>query len=339
MSSRYTCINCNYATDNCFDFKKHTQTMKHVKRMKSVNQTALVCTICDEYKTCNKSHLTRHAKSCIQRNKKQHAAAKGDEKPVKEQAAAAISNEVLERIVDVQSILADTMVEVKSRIQSLEALCTSDQKLKLCTTDMDSIVSVIKETVSQLTPTVINNVNNGTIDNRMNINVFLNEHCKDAMNIMDFVKSIQLRHSDLDKFASLGYVNAMSNIMVNELNNLPLTQRPLHCTDVRRSTLHIKHDDAWHKEEKDSAILLRAIKTLRRLCNNMAYERFPRPSQIVENSVQDFLYTKIISEVTGGRGANNNDVYEKRNQKIVTSVCKSVKLNKTDMLSIKNAVP
>ena len=333
MTEMYHCKCCDYNTDHAYNYDKHLRTLKHAKNIPRKQTTPFGCTICESYTTINKSNYTRHVKACIKREKqdKLEQDIKLAACPVQDAASStSVSTEVLERIVDVQSKLVDRLNTIEQNL----ALCHTEQKI-----DIDSIVSVIKETVSQLKPTVIHNVNNGTIDNRMNINVFLNEHCKDAMNIMDFVKSIQLRHSDLDKFASLGYVNAMSNIMVNELNNLPLTQRPLHCTDVRRSTLHIKHDDAWHKEEKDSAILLRAIKTLRRLCNNMAYERFPRPSQIVENSVQDYLYTKIISEVTGGRGANNNDVYEKRNQKIVTSVCKSVKLNKTDMLSIKNAVP
>ena len=95
-------------------------------------------------------------------------------------------------------------------------------------------------------------VNNNTINNnqKFNINVFLNERCKNAINFSDFIDNIQLSHEDLENNAQLGFVQGMTKIITDHLNQLTLYERPLHCTDKKRETLYIRDEDAWNKEKE-----------------------------------------------------------------------------------------
>ena len=109
--------------------------------------------------------------------------------------------------------------------------------------------------------------NNNTINNnqKFNINVFLNEQCKDAINFSDFIENIQLSHEDLRNNAQLGFVQGMTKIINDNLNQLTLYQRPLHCTDKKRETMYIRDEDAWNKEkEKAKKKIFEGIQELSR---------------------------------------------------------------------------
>jgi len=106
------------------------------------------------------------------------------------------------------------------------------------------------------------NSNNNTINKTFNLNFFLNEECKNAINISDFVNSIQIQLSDLEKMGQIGYVEGISNIIVNNLKELDVNQRPIHCTDVKREVLYIKDEDKWEKEKDDKDKIRKVIKTV-----------------------------------------------------------------------------
>jgi hypothetical protein len=104
-----------------------------------------------------------------------------------------------------------------------------------------------------------NSHNNHSNNKTFNLQVFLNETCKDAMNITDFVESIKLQLPDLEKFAEIGYVEGISNIISSNLKTLDVTQRPVHCTDKKRETMYIKDDNEWKKEDENKSKLRKAI--------------------------------------------------------------------------------
>ena len=117
-------------------------------------------------------------------------------------------------------------------------------------TDMKSMMmEVIKNGTTNTNITHTNSHNKA-----FNLNFFLNETCKDAMNIMDFVESIQLQVSDLEAVGELGYVEGISNIIVKNLKDLDVTQRPVHCTDKKRETMYVKDADKWEKDEHTSIL-------------------------------------------------------------------------------------
>ena len=111
-----------------------------------------------------------------------------------------------------------------------------------------------------------NNNNNNTTNSHnkaFNLQFFLNETCKDAMNIMDFVDSIKLQLSDLERVGELGFVDGISNIIVKNLKELDVTERPIHCTDKKREVLYVKDEDKWEKDDEKNKIK----KAIKRVAN------------------------------------------------------------------------
>jgi hypothetical protein len=154
-----------------------------------------------------------------------------------------------------------------------------------------------------------------------NLNFFLNETCKDAMNIMDFVDSIKLQLSDLEKVGQIGYVEGISNIIVKNLNDLDVTERPIHCTDKKRETLYVKDEDKWEKEDEDKKKIKNVIKKVANK-NIRLLQKFKEVHPDCGKSVSKFSdqYNKIIVEAMGGSGDNDSEKEEKIIQKIAKNV-------------------
>ena len=170
-----------------------------------------------------------------------------------------------------------------------------------------------------------NTTNNTNSHNKaFNLNFFLNETCKDAMNIMDFVDSIQLQLSDLEKVGEIGYVEGISNIIVKNLKQLDITQRPVHCTDKKRETMYIKDENKWEKDESNNKIK-KAIKQVA-FKNQRLLSKFKEEHSdcVTYNSKYSDQYNKIIVESMGGSG-NNNDEKER---KIIKNILKNVVIKK-----------
>jgi hypothetical protein len=167
----------------------------------------------------------------------------------------------------------------------------------------------------------LNNNNNKTF----NLQFFLNETCKDAMNIMDFVESIKLQLSDLEKVGEIGYTQGISNIITTNLKALDVTQRPVHCTDKKRETMYIKDEDKWEKEDENKTKLRKAIKTIANK-NIKLLPQFREKNPEYKNSsskVSD-KYDKLVIEAMGGSG--DNDV--EKEDKIIHNISKNVTIDK-----------
>jgi hypothetical protein len=125
---------------------------------------------------------------------------------------------------------------------------------------MNKVIETVK-TSNTNNITANTNINNNNQTNKFNINVFLNEQCKDAMNFSDFIKNIDVSREDLENNAQLGFVGGISKIILDNLRQLSKTERPIHCTDLKRETMYIKDDDKWTKET-GPAKLNTAIQTI-----------------------------------------------------------------------------
>ena len=135
--------------------------------------------------------------------------------------------------------------------------------------DKDLIIMLVKQNTELMDILKNNNLNqanyntnslNNNNNKTFNLQFFLNETCKDAMNIMDFVDSIKLQLSDLEKVGEVGYTQGISNIITTNLKSLDVTQRPVHCTDKKRETMYIKDEDKWEKEDNNKTKLRKVIK-------------------------------------------------------------------------------
>jgi len=159
-----------------------------------------------------------------------------------------------------------------------------------------------------------------------NLQFFLNETCKDAMNIMDFVDSIQLQLSDLEKVGEIGYVEGISKIITSNLKALDVEKRPIHCTDKKREVLYIKDENKWEKEDDDKKKLRKAIKRV--ACKNQRL--LPKFKEVHPDCVKaaskfSDQYNKMIIESMGGSGDNDLEKEDKiiRNITKVTTIAKN----------------
>ena len=197
--------------------------------------------------------------------------------------------------------------------------------------DKELIVMLLKQNSqliqqnAELTKNGIKNVNNShntnSLNKTFNLQFFLNETCKDAMNIMDFVDSIKLQLTDLEKVGDIGYVEGISSIITTNLNALDVTQRPIHCTDKKRETLYIKDEDKWEKENEEKKKIRKAIKKVASK-NIMLLKNFKEAHPDCGKSASRFSdqYNKIIIESMDTNRENEN--------KIINNILKNVTIDK-----------
>ena len=173
--------------------------------------------------------------------------------------------------------------------------------------------------------TMNNSHNTNSHNKTFNLNLFLNETCKDAMNIMDFVDSIKLQVTDLERVGEVGYVEGISDIIVSNLNKLDITQRPIHCTDKKRETMYVKDAGKWEKDES-TTVIRRAIRKVTHN-NQRLLPQFKEKYPDYHNSYSSHSdkVTKVIIETMV------NNVPDKE-EKIIRNIAKSVVLDKTHSL-------
>ena len=168
------------------------------------------------------------------------------------------------------------------------------------------------------TNNITNNINN---TNTFNLNFFLNETCKDAINFKDFIESIEVSIMDLKKLGNKGYVEGISSLMINKLNELDITKRPIHSTDVKRNSIYIKDDDEWEKDEKGklmSTLWDVARKETQALANKYKTE-YPK-CETDRDSREHEEYWRIFYNAMGGKGGDIEDLQRKVVKKIVQNV-------------------
>ena len=152
-----------------------------------------------------------------------------------------------------------------------------------------------------------NTTNNTNSHNKtFNLQFFLNETCKNAMNIMDFVDSLKLQLNDLERMGEIGFVNGMSNIIIKNLQNMDITERPVHCTDQKREVIYVKDADKWDKEEDTKPKLRKAIKHIAHKNAKLIGEfKTKYPDYRTSASKISDQYNTMVIEAMGGMGSND----------------------------------
>jgi hypothetical protein len=216
----FYCENCDYRANKLSHWEEHILTKKHTNRIQTNNPVECFdCVVCD-VKCSHLSILNRHKKT------------KGHIKMISAQIFPAKDDSIIHRLISENQELRNFIIE-QSKINT----------------------DLVNKVLESNKTTVINQTNNQTNNTqKFNINVFLNEHCKDAMNLSDFVKSIEVSREDLENNAQLGFVGGVSKIILDNLKQLSINERPIHCTDIKRETMYIKDDDKWTKETSSSKL-------------------------------------------------------------------------------------
>ena len=282
---KYVCVNCDFITANKFDYCRHIKTTKHILRVSAMQHDIKsttcekkthnhICSVCNaEYK--DPSGLWRHKKKC-------------DIIPPKQpDQTLKTSSE------DMQMTLILELVKQNQEFKDL-LIQQSNQMME----QNKTMIEVAKN--SHVNHNTISNSNNNSNNKTFNLQFFLNETCKDAMNMKDFIKSLELSLPELEKMGEIGFAEGMSRLFVDRLNSLDITKRPIHCSDVKREIIHIKDDNKW---ERDNANLDRLRKIIKQLTHKNILRvddwKKANPGCTEYNSRKNDQYLRINMEAIG----------------------------------------
>ncbi len=284
---KFECDVCDYSTSNKKDYAKHITTPKHMKMTTMVTyddnkSPSMVCSCGNSYKY--RQGLSRHKKTCVDVIKSDIV--NTSQTQIQPTPSTHTSSE------DMQMALILELVKQNQEFKDL-ILLQSNQMME----QNKTMIEVAKN--SQVNNT-INNNNTNSNNKTFNLNFFLNETCKDAMNMKDFIKSLELSMPELEKMGEIGFAEGMSRVFVDRLNSLDITKRPIHCSDVKREIIHIKDDNKW---ERDNANLDRLRKIIKQLTHKNILRvddwKKANPGCTEYNSRKNEQYLRINMEAIG----------------------------------------
>jgi hypothetical protein len=191
-------------------------------------------------------------------------------------------------------------------------------------TELQEIKTMLAEQPKQIT-NIQNNIQNKTVNN-FNLMVFLQERCKDALNMSQFIDTLQINTQSVEYTGAHGYVNGITKIFMDGLNQLDIHERPIHCTDLKRETLYIKENDKWEKDTEEKAKFKHALATVvnRNVAQVSHWEKENPRSQIPETEEYEFYFDIVRQSLGGG----NHDVTARNNDKILRAIAGKVYLDK-----------
>jgi hypothetical protein len=296
ISPNFNCEKCHYYTSKQTDYNKHLLTLKH-KINNENNETVKKSpiNICDG---CSKQFNSYNS---LWKHKNKYNCKKVDDNTIKEPSNT-ITSEMFMEFFKQSKELQNVLIEQNKELQN--KLITMAQ-----------------------TPSIVNN--NNTLNNnnqQFNLQFFLNETCKDAINITDFVNSLELKVEDFEATGKLGYVEGISRIIINEMNDMEVEKRPMHCTDFKRETLYIKDDNVWIKENQDKNKFKKVVKKVAQLnLNQFTKWQAKYPDCVKVNTKENDEFIKLSLAALGSR---DDEEEEKFMDKILKNVLKEVVVTK-----------
>ena len=306
---KFHCGACDYNTERKSSFEKHLLTSKHKNKALIATFEHPLTDIINIFScsNCNKTYKSRvglwyHEKKCIYFDQK--------EEIIFEEIIVKNNNNEKPDIVE---ILINENKEFKNVIIDLVKSNHDLQK---------QMIEVCKNSACQISNNTINSHNKN-----FNLNFFLNEQCKDAMNIMDFVNTFQLQFSDLEKIGEVGYVEGISSLIIDKLNEMDIYKRPIHCSDAKREIMHIKDNDVWEKDNANNDKLRLAIRHItKKNCDMIRPWADKHPGVLYSDHRLNDKYQEIIMEAMGGK---NNVTINDGETKIIKKISKMVLIDKS----------
>jgi hypothetical protein len=287
----YVCECCDYKCYKKSDYTKHLNTAKHKKKIiLNINEQETLNPILFTCKNCNKSYKGRNG---LWYHEQKCGITKPENTKIENTIVDSSSNEI--------KILTNLVIElVKSNNELQKQMIDVCQKIQPGNNNNNTVINT--------------NSHNKTF----NLQVFLNEECKDAMNMSDFINSIELKISDLVNIGKLGYVEGVSNIIIKQLNDTDINKRPVHCSDAKRETLYVKEENKWEKETQDTKQMLTAVRGVNKKNYQMLHDwKETHPKCTDSKSTQCDDYMKIMSKVMDGDVENINKVIKKVAKEVV----------------------
>ncbi len=342
----YNCAACDYNVRNRKDFKKHLDTNKHIKNAMAYNLTqAIGATINPVIGTSIVTTVGTSVDPIEQRVKpylckcgKTYAGRGGLWNHKKMCNVSAACSKIMNEHQTVAEYLNNNMID-NSVMKAFVTLVKQNQEFKELMVEQAKQLKDIQKKLKKVSKTnniICNNNsnnsnNNNTTNNSFNLNVFLNETCKDAVNMVDFVNSLHVQLSDLEETGKLGYSNGMSRIFVNGLKDMDVHKRPIHCSDLKREVLYIKDDDVWEKDNEEKDMIKQAIRKI----EQKNIQQIPiwikaHPNCIKSHDRENTRYLTMVMQSTGG--LNPED--ETNVTKIISNIAKETVISKKCAIDI-----
>ena len=279
--------------------------------------TKYYCHLCD-YKCCRKDNFERHKMTpkhqkmtkhnnyeffeCVHCDKK-YKYRQGLSKHKKQcaQVESVTTNNT--------SITPELIIEIIKQNQEFKTLLVEQNK---------SIIELSKN--SSITNNTVNSYNK-----TFNLQIFLNDTCKNAMNLTDFVSSLQIDLEDLESVGELGFVNGLSKLIISGLNDLEECERPVHCSDLKRESMYVKEDNKWEKEDAENTKMKKALKQIaHKNIKMLPVWKTKNPDCKRSESYLSDKYSHMVIEAMGGSGDND----EEKANKIIRKIAKEVTIKK-----------
>jgi len=335
-SNVFYCEICDYITMRKSNYEKHLTTLKHInsnalstKVAKSSESSKFYC--CDicgkEY--ADRSGLWRHNQkckyeNCVTETNTNNTSINKDEleEAVKQMVANSLAqcgfiNEQNEPINNNNMLVTTTNNNNNDSTTALSMIVKQNQDFQK--EMFEQIMEFMKS----------NNVNNGIINNgQFNLQIYLNETCKNAMSIKQFLDYLEPTVEELEATALLGYVEGISRIIMRGFKNLEEHELPFHCTDLKREHIYIKNpDDEWVEEKDEKPILLLFIKEVaRKSFNNMSKWKEKNPNWASYHSKQNDLFNKIVNNSMSGETEKEQ---QENYEKIMKNIMKNIVIDKS----------
>ena len=302
----FLCNNCNFVCSKQSNYEKHVSTLKHKIRtntneyeQKNAEKKSYDCQCGKSYK--HASSLWNHKAKCD-----------------------FLHNNSDENIDETSNNQLQIAVEKPEITQIILELVRENKELKTMLVEQHKTMIELSQK-----PTITNNSNNthtNSHNKQFNLNFFLNEQCKNAINLSEFVENVKLGLSELENVADLGYVDGVTQIFMNGLKDMDIYRRPLHCTDIKREIMHVRENNIWIKDTPDQAKIKSAIRRIafRNIQQISEWNKQHPDSQILDTTDFNRAF-QIMRESLGDTCPGG---VEKNNEKVARNIIKAVYVDK-----------
>lgn len=294
----FYCETCSFRCDKQSDYTRHLNTQKHINKTQNNGSVSVNNSVCDKTQVLLGETPVPLGAEEVQINYGE----------LYSKEFTTISTELLVKILQKNEELANMFSEEKHQRKEMANLLLKEQQKT--NEQYAELLEYCKE------PKHITNN-----QNHFNLNFFLNVTCKDALNMSDFIRDLEIQIEDVESVSRLGFVEGITQILVNRLKGLEIHQRPIHCTDVKRDVLYIKDDNRWEKDAENTKIK-RVIETVeQRNCRIASCEM--KPEFLYDDESRMDKYMSLLREVNGGGSR------EKNHEKIVKNIAKTFVVERT----------
>jgi hypothetical protein len=316
-AKKFTCEKCAFECSKLCDYNRHLATAKHKRLINANNISAIQqpetykCICGNEYK--HAPSLCKHKKTCTYNST---PPLENNVISTQEQPTHIATEPASDKLfVLVKDLMLQLAIKDKQHEELITHMVTKDKQL-----------AELQNTMKEMIPHLGNNNNiNSNNNTTFNVQLYLENECKDALSIQEFVKRIEIGMDHLRTISKDGYVDSVSNILIKALNNMAITERPLHCTDLKRETVYIKNNETWNKSTADEPLMNGLINTIENKHYAVVKHYVQTTPAARELDTPEYnFYAKACVHALG-----NYEDHDKLNKKIYKKVLPEIKLDKS----------